>query len=541
MPALAQPQIVRVELLEVGVLERAVVHARARVLLRVIHEPREGEQRDPVVGAVVAQPRTGGVLEDDLGADHLAVPVDHLLQPRRLEVDVVELGVNHGCRSSGMRSCGSGCRSVGAQLGAQVVEQRRQLRRRGERCRTRRSRGARAPRGRRARPATRSAGRRCRARRWARRRRARRPCTPSVSMQRAAARARAAPADRRRRRSAESRGRRRRRSAPRARRADDDALDAERAGERIRARRRRTVDHAAGERRELERRRRLGLAQRRVALGRRLSGRARRGPCPSSTARRDHRLVLRLALGVDAVEQRSPREPAQHEVELPGEVRGVAQTRSTAPGPRNGGVRWAASPTSSTCPLRIWSASIERNSYTALRVSGPSCGRVPRLEQRPHARRDPRNPTARSPGSSMNSQRRWRGPLCTMRRRALGIAPLAGDRQVRERPHVVGLGVDDQPALLEAEIAAGDPGGLAHERVGAVGADQPPRAAPSGCRRSAQACRPRPPRPAAASARRRSSRSAEPLGFPSALDGDARLARARARSIARSSSGWKNM
>ena len=53
---------------------------------------------------------------------------------------------------------------------------------------------------------------------------------------------------------------------------------------------------------------------------------------------------------------------------------------------------------------------------------------------------------------------------------------LAGDRQVRERPHVVRLGVDDQPPLLEAEVPARDPARLAHERVGAVGAHDPPRA-----------------------------------------------------------------
>ena len=45
-----------------------------------------------------------------------------------------------------------------------------------------------------------------------------------------------------------------------------------------------------------------------------------------------------------------------------------------------------------------------------------------------------------------------------------------------QRRHVVRLHVDHQPALLEAEVAAADAGRLAHERVGAVGPDQPSRA-----------------------------------------------------------------
>ena len=57
----------------------------------------------------------------------------------------------------------------------------------------------------------------------------------------------------------------------------------------------------------------------------------------------------------------------------------------------------------------------------------------------------------------MNSQRRWLGPLWTCVVGRARVAPLAGGRQVGERVHVVGLGVDDQPALLEAEVAPGDP------------------------------------------------------------------------------------
>ena len=95
-PGLLEAQVARVQVLEARVLERRVVHPRARVLLRVLDEVREREQRDPVIRAVVGQPRADLVLEDDLGTDERAVEVDHLLQAGRLEVDVVERGVDHG-------------------------------------------------------------------------------------------------------------------------------------------------------------------------------------------------------------------------------------------------------------------------------------------------------------------------------------------------------------------------------------------------------------------------------------------------------------
>ena len=43
-----------------------------------------------------------------------------------------------------------------------------------------------------------------------------------------------------------------------------------------------------------------------------------------------------------------------------------------------------------------------------------------------------------------------------------------------ECSHVVRRGIYHQPALLETKVATGDPARLAHERVGAVGPDQPP-------------------------------------------------------------------
>ncbi len=122
-------------------------------------------------------------------------------------------------------------------------------------------------------------------------------------------------------------------------------------------------------------------------------------------------------------------------------------------------MRWAASPTTSTCPARIRSASIERNSYTVLRVSGPSSGAVPRLEQRPDSAGvlEIRRLFVRQQ-HELPAPMAW--PALDERGRADRIAPLTGDRKVRQGIHVVWLGVNHQPALLEAEIPAGDPARL---------------------------------------------------------------------------------
>ena len=87
---------------------------------------------------------------------------------------------------------------------------------------------------------------------------------------------------------------------------------------------------AGGQRRELERRWRSGGAQHRVALGSRLwvelaedLAQLDREP--------DHRLVLRLSLGVDGVQQPLGSEAAQHEVELPGQRLRRRAARSTSP------------------------------------------------------------------------------------------------------------------------------------------------------------------------------------------------------------------
>ena len=65
-------------------------------LFGVVAEAREGEQGDPVVGVVVAEPGADVVLVNDLGADEDLVVVDHLLKTGGLQVEVVKLRVNHG-------------------------------------------------------------------------------------------------------------------------------------------------------------------------------------------------------------------------------------------------------------------------------------------------------------------------------------------------------------------------------------------------------------------------------------------------------------
>ena len=99
---LPEPQVARVQLVEAPVLERAVVHPGARVLLGIVDEVREREQRDAVVRTVVGQPRADLILEHDVDADERAVEVDHLLEAGGLEVDVVEGRMNHGLGDVGL-------------------------------------------------------------------------------------------------------------------------------------------------------------------------------------------------------------------------------------------------------------------------------------------------------------------------------------------------------------------------------------------------------------------------------------------------------
>ena len=102
-PGLLEPQVARVELVEAVVLEGGVVQPRPRVLLGVVDEVRERGQRDPVVGLVVGDPGAERIPEEHLGPEQHAVPVDHLLEPGGLEVDVVQLGVDDGSVSGHRR------------------------------------------------------------------------------------------------------------------------------------------------------------------------------------------------------------------------------------------------------------------------------------------------------------------------------------------------------------------------------------------------------------------------------------------------------
>ena len=169
---------------------------------------------------------------------------------------------------------------------------------------------------------------------------------------------------------------------------------------------------AAGERRELERRRRLGLAQHRVALGRRLRVELAED-LAQLDGQADHRLVLRLALGVDAVEERFARQ--RHA------ARGRASTRgsrrradpSTAPGPGTAGSGGRRRRPAARAPCASgWPASSgtrRPRCGSADRPRGPYHG-----SSSDHTRSGSSKSDGCSSGSSMNSQRRCRGPLCTI-------------------------------------------------------------------------------------------------------------------------------
>ena len=144
----------------------------------------------------------------------------------------------------------------------------------------------------------------------------------------------------------------------------------------------RTVDSAAGERRELGGRWRLRLAQHRVALGRRLWVELAED-LPQLHGQADHRLVLGLALGVDAVEEPFARHAAQHEVELPREVRGVTQTRAQPLAQERRGQVGGVTDQQHVPLAHLvgqHGAELVHRAAGQRTVLGP----VPRLEQRPH-------------------------------------------------------------------------------------------------------------------------------------------------------------
>jgi len=65
---------------------------RVRQLVRVVAQLRRGEQREAVIGRVVGEPGTARKLVRRTHAHHRGVPVNHLLQARGLQVDVVQGG-----------------------------------------------------------------------------------------------------------------------------------------------------------------------------------------------------------------------------------------------------------------------------------------------------------------------------------------------------------------------------------------------------------------------------------------------------------------
>ena len=97
---------------------------------------------------------------------------------------------------------------------------------------------------------------------------------------------------------------------------------------------------------------------------------------PSATEKSIVARDVRRAFARIAVEQGVVREPAEHQVELPGEV---AASRKPAhiPWPAKGGIRCAASPAISTRPRRQRSAQQARKVYTAWRSSVALPGRTP--------------------------------------------------------------------------------------------------------------------------------------------------------------------
>ena len=233
------------------------------------------------------------------------------------------------------------------------------------------------------------------------------------------------------------------------------------------------VDRALAERRKLERRRCVRLAQRRVAFGRGL--RVELAEDLAELDREaDHPLGLRLSLHLDRVEQLLGRESTQHEVELPGEIRSVPQAGAEAlPQERRRQVGGVPDEEGVTLPHLVGEHRAELVDRCAR--ERPVLGLEPGLEERPDAAW-----IVKVLGLLAGKQHELPAavprPALDVRRRPPGIAPLAGDRQVGQSGHVVGLRIHHQPALLEAQIPAPDPGRLSDERVRPVGADDPVRA-----------------------------------------------------------------
>ena len=356
-----------------------MVHPRPGVLLRVVDEVRERQQRDPVIGAVVRQPRADLVLEDDLGADERAVEVDHLLKAGCLEVDVVERWVDHG---------GVGHARAPEVVGVEVMFS--WVRRSSSRAGTASGGGGAAehvevgadehgvrvvlgqPRGE-APVAVADTVRRSRVKRGDRRLKGveQRALPVGEMFERVAV------------------------GDDQLKATADDVVEASLAAARARPSLDAQgpgkwigftdglVEQAGGQRRELERRRRPGGAQRRVALGGRL--RVELAEDLAELDRQpDHASFCGCRSASIGVQQPLGRDAAQHEVELPGEVCGVAQPGAqslTEERRRQVGGVADQQHAPLAHPVSEHRAELVDGAASQRPVRWP----VPRLEQRPHA------------------------------------------------------------------------------------------------------------------------------------------------------------
>jgi hypothetical protein len=91
-----QPNIRGQQIGERSVLECVVVQARVPLLVRIINGARPDHQRQALVGRIIGQKGPTGECEGRREAQHQAVPVDHRLQARGRQVDVVQLWPDDG-------------------------------------------------------------------------------------------------------------------------------------------------------------------------------------------------------------------------------------------------------------------------------------------------------------------------------------------------------------------------------------------------------------------------------------------------------------
>ena len=245
-------------------------------------------------------------------------------------------------------------------------------------------------------------------------------------------------------------------------------LNGELAGKRIRRAVGRTVEAATRERSEPHCRRRSAGADRGVPLGGleriELAERAaqldREGDDP---------LVLRLSLGGDRVQKARWGLVAQDEVELPGEVHGIAEAGAEPLSEeRRRQVRRVAGQEHAAVPHALGQERAELVDDVTQQAA--VAGAEPRRQELPGALLVERLRIL--PGQQHELPSPVSPPALDVGGRARRVAPLAGRGQI-ERGHVGGLHIGHEPALLEAQVAGLDSRGAANERVRAVRPDHP--------------------------------------------------------------------